>query len=107
MDQLGHIWKYGNTEVISDDTSLLDFENLMQGFEKAISDSTEIANTRTSNLKFSDFRMEYVAVQSSDNSDEYGFIPSWVFDGYNNDGSYAYTAYINAIDGSLVMEETK
>ena len=102
-----YIWKYGNTEVISDDTSLLDFENLMQGFEKAISDSTEIANTRTSNLKFSDFRMEYVAVQSSDNSDEYGFIPSWVFDGYNNDGSYAYTAYINAIDGSLVMEETK
>jgi hypothetical protein len=102
-----YIWKYGNTKIISDETSILNFENLMQSFEYEISDSTEIANTLTSNLKFRDFRMEYVAVQSSDNSDEYGFVPSWVFDGYNNDGNYAYAAYINAIDGTLVLEEAK
>lgn len=91
-------------EILSENVQLLDFNVLMECFEKELTDHLNTVDIGLSNIRFEYIHFVYYGIESPDDSNELTFIPAWVISGYNN-GMPCLDVIINAVDGSIISIE--
>ena len=96
-------WKYLIKGRLSDDSALLEFENVMECMKKEVTSSEVFANLLVSNIAFNDMNITYEVLESPDKMDEVTFVPALSFYGMS-DGITKYEITLNAIDGSVIEE---
>ncbi len=101
---------YNFEEELSDNAELLNFNTAMQAFKKAASenlDLSQLSQSESRNLTFTEARLIYFPVSSPDNPDDTTYVPSWAVIGTNggssgNGHSILTIFIINALDGSFI-----
>ena len=94
---------YDFEEVISENASVMKFEDAMGAFEKAMSENLDITQTDISadSAEFNSMQLMYCPQPVSADSNEYYMIPAWVGD-VDKAGSIKVRGIISAIDGSFI-----
>ena len=94
---------YSFKEQLSDNVTMLSFENAMECLKKAISEHVEIDKVDTSKgkLEFNNIDLMYYPLMSPNNSGEGTYVPAWVVDSGSGNMINA-RIIINAVDGSYI-----
>lgn len=95
---------YELEEILSENVQLLDFNILMECFEKELTDHLNTVDIGLSNIRFEHTHLIYYGIESPDDSNEVTFIPAWDITGYNN-GMPCLDVILNAVDGSIIRIE--
>ena len=98
---------YTFDEQVSEDATLLSFDNAMEALKKATLENLDVDQARRNmktTIKFDQIRLVYYPLESPDDNSEYTYIPAWVVDAtYNAQGGWVMDRIIiNAMDGSLI-----
>ncbi|MBQ8949898.1 MAG: hypothetical protein IJ065_01895 [Eubacterium sp.] len=94
---------YSFGDQLSDNVTLLSFENAMACLEKAIASNidTSKVNTAKGNLEFNHIELMYYPLTSPNNSEEGTYVPAWVVDSGSGNMMNA-RIIINAVDGTYI-----
>ena len=93
--------RYNFGTKLSDNVSVLKFEDAMKAFEKAMSENVDLtkASITTDKIEFKNIQLMYCPVEDSNGG--YCMIPAWVGD-IDNAGYINVRGIISAIDGSFI-----
>ena len=98
---------YSFDDQVSEDATLLSFDNAMEALKKATQENLDVDQARRNmktTIKFDQIRLMYYPLESPNDNTEYTYIPVWVVDAtYNAEGGWVMDRIIiNAMDGSLI-----
>lgn len=98
------VTKYNFGETITDNSAIMNFEEGMNAFEKAMIenvDSTQL-EIPASKIDFNSMHLAYCPIPVSEGSEEYYMVPVWVGDMIYNNNTAIIRGVINAVDGSYI-----
>ena len=97
-------WKYNIKERLSESTTLLEFNTLMECMKEALQNSQTFNDLSTNKMNFeNDMVLSFAAVESPDDPHEVTFVPAVTISGWDNMRT-SYSITLNAIDGTVISE---